>query len=469
MIQTFRLTNEPGGLGLSCSPAGLALAGVPLLRTTTTGFEPRSDSEITTLLRAAFGANGGPILSQSRLEAIAQALNNRDFGLAAIAAVQMRIPELSSEAAARIARAEEKLSKYNYDPDEPRDWHGRWTRDGSAGPVNVAALGIERDQKVDAHLSDRPQRVADNASSDAAATSGDADVDDARAPKSLKETFERKYDDLGPTDFAKKVIQFGYWLGEASRTLSSVDRERVLAEYSFLQDRLSFWLAYEYKPVRAQGHLLSAALTLYQGAVNGGIVGPRQWPESMVDVAGTASLFSGGPPRRPSTKPAIDEVPTALEGMPKEMEGLGGVADNSDVGITWNQGIKDQGKPFEDYIKKEDPEVVELEPPPNPKGFDLFKPATKEAISAKTLNTLTVGYIKNPKSIFKKLREYVDAALDYEQHRDSDLDPVANIDSKTIHLAIPEYTNPTQWRYLNRGIIYGKDNGVKVVITRIRE
>ena len=91
MIRSFRLTNEPGGLGLSCSPTGLALAGVPLLAKTAAGFERRPSSEITALLKAAYGANGGSILLQSRLEAIAQALNNGDFGLAAIAAVQMRI------------------------------------------------------------------------------------------------------------------------------------------------------------------------------------------------------------------------------------------------------------------------------------------------------------------------------------------------------------------------------------------
>lgn len=34
MMRVFRLTNESGGLGLSCNPNGVALAGVPLLRRT---------------------------------------------------------------------------------------------------------------------------------------------------------------------------------------------------------------------------------------------------------------------------------------------------------------------------------------------------------------------------------------------------------------------------------------------------
>ena len=32
VVRVFRLTNERGELGLSCTPAGVSLAGVPLLR-----------------------------------------------------------------------------------------------------------------------------------------------------------------------------------------------------------------------------------------------------------------------------------------------------------------------------------------------------------------------------------------------------------------------------------------------------
>jgi filamentous hemagglutinin len=92
----------------------------------------------------------------------------------------------------------------------------------------------------------------------------------------------------------------------------------------------------------------------------------------------------------------------------------------------------------------------------------------REAISAKTMNTLSAAYIKNPQNIYNKVVSYVDDAVNYEHRRESDVDP-ADIESKTIHLAIPEWTSPTQWRYLNRALVYGKDNGVKIVITRIRE
>jgi hypothetical protein len=125
-IRMFRLTNEPGGLGLSCTPAGVSLAGVPLLRRTRAGFVPRPTSEITALLNAAYGDES--IRLQSRLGAIAQALNCGDFATAMMAAIHSRTPELSPGAATRLAKAELELTKYNYNPDEPRDWHGRWTR-----------------------------------------------------------------------------------------------------------------------------------------------------------------------------------------------------------------------------------------------------------------------------------------------------------------------------------------------------
>ena len=59
VVRIFRLTNEPGRLGLSCTPAGVSLAGVPLFRSTQAGFVPRPTSEIATLLNAAKAGRHG--------------------------------------------------------------------------------------------------------------------------------------------------------------------------------------------------------------------------------------------------------------------------------------------------------------------------------------------------------------------------------------------------------------------------
>jgi hypothetical protein len=129
--QRFRLVNEPGSLGLSCSDTGLLLAGVPLLRTTAAGLEPRPADEIGALLKSAYGHDVDPTSWSSGLGVVAKALNQGDLGCAMVAALHLRLPELSWEGAARVTRADQALAKY--DPDEPRDERGRWTTDGASG------------------------------------------------------------------------------------------------------------------------------------------------------------------------------------------------------------------------------------------------------------------------------------------------------------------------------------------------
>lgn len=445
-VRVFRLMNDPSELGLACTSAGVSLAGVPLLRRTQAGFIPRPVSEIASLLKAAYGDH--PIALQSRLDSIAQALNHGDFTLAAITAVQTQTPELSAEAALRLVNADEELRKYSYNPEEPRDWRGRWITDVTENE-STAAAAISLDGKVGDDVGGRE------------------DSDSSPESASLEQTFEKKYDNLGPVDFAKEVIQFGDWLGRAGNNLPSTETERALSEYSFLQDRLSFWLDYDYKPAMAQANLLSAALALYQGAINGGVIRVGNLPQSMLNAVGTAAVFMDSPPRfRLSTAPTAETEFSTLAEELKEIEGLGGLVDKGQANIEWNKSINAQGDEFEAYIERQIPGVERL--PLKATTFDLVNPALGEAISAKTLNTLTVSYIKNPQQIYRKVADYINAAVDYEPRRTSDLDPV-DILSKTIQLAIPEYTSPTQWRYLLRAIIYGKENGVSIVVTRIRE
>jgi CDI toxin restriction endonuclease-like domain len=217
----------------------------------------------------------------------------------------------------------------------------------------------------------------------------------AEQPSNDEQEFEKKYDDLGPVDFAKEVIQFGDWLGRAGANLSPEEKEHALAEYSFLQNRLSFWLNYDHTPPMAQGNLRSAALTLYQGAINGGIVGVGNLPESMLAVRGAASFITDGAPRiRPTTKPAFGDAPATPPQRPKEIEGTGRIVDNSEANIAWGKGIKEQSGNWEDYIANENREASKLRP--GAPVFDHFNVETGEAISAKTLNTLTVNRIKNP-------------------------------------------------------------------------
>ncbi len=495
MIRTYRLTNAPGGLGLSCTSAGLSLAGAPLLQKTATGFAPRPKHEVAELIKTAYGEEA-PARLRASLGAIAEALNRGEVARAAIIAVMTRTPELNGEAAARLAKTNEELAKYNYDPSEPRDWHGRWTRDGAAGSVNISApvdLSPARyaSELIGPRISDSERGGAEQYASAApvASSEGEAVEEHSHEPTSPEQEFERKYDELGPVEFAKQVIEFGYRLERDGKNFSSAEKEQALAEYSFLQNRLSFWLGYPYKPATAYGNLLSAAYRLYQGAVNGGIVGVRDMPESMVDVGVGAWAIDNLPQTR--TRAALPEYeiapPSAV--APKESEdgaglaetlteteerpgeigpfgevnGLGGVVDNAEAGVNW---AADQGKTWEDYLAKT---LAAKRLHSLSKAFDFFKPEVREAISAKTLNTLSMVYIRNPRKIFEKLKTYIDTAADYWQPRgDIDLDP-KDIESKTLHLAVHGYTSPMQWRYLHAAFAYGKKRGVSVVITRIRE
>jgi hypothetical protein len=392
---------------------------------------------------------------------------------------------LSAEAATRLVHAEQELTKYNkynYDPDEPRDWHGRWTRDGSAGSAGIAASGIETDQGAGPHVEDRSRRVAENTFPTNASVLSDAghgaaagvpeDDDDSHEPISLEQTFERKYDDLGPAAFADQVLRFGYWLETQGRNLPPDERDHALAEYSFLQSRLSLWLNYDYKSARELGYLLSAATKLYQGATNSGLVPVGHLPPSMLNVAGTIAVFDNPPPSRlrPAAKPAAEELPAELLKPPEHVE-FGAVVSRQSAGVVWGKGIKEQGigegdTGWEKFNASQYPNAKLL--PPGSTGFDLLDETTREAISVKTLDTKTMTYITKPQEIYRTVQRYVGDVLDYEPLKESDLDP-AEIQSKTIQLAIPEHTSPEQWRYLLRAIIYGKDNGVKIVITRIRD
>lgn len=129
--QTFRLTNDVGSLGLRCTSTGVSLAGIPLLRKTITGWAPRPAAEIDALIERAYGRQIDPASVSPGLEVIAQALNRSDLGRAMVATVRLRLPEVSRERASYLAKAYEAFIKY--DPDEPRDSHGRWTTGEDSG------------------------------------------------------------------------------------------------------------------------------------------------------------------------------------------------------------------------------------------------------------------------------------------------------------------------------------------------
>jgi hypothetical protein len=136
--RVFKLSDKPGSLGLSCSERGLDLAGVPLLVRVQDSFSPRSDTEIRALIGHAYRGEIDPNGLMGGLAVIAGALNHGELTRAMIAAVLLKLPELDWDGAVRIAQAENALAKFGFDPNERRDWRGRWTADGDmrSSPAN---------------------------------------------------------------------------------------------------------------------------------------------------------------------------------------------------------------------------------------------------------------------------------------------------------------------------------------------
>ena len=123
-------------LRLVCTPAGVSLAGAPLLEKTDQCLVPRPFDEIDCLVKAAYGASIDPHRFRAGLGVVAVALNRGDIGRALVAVLHMRLPTLTGADADRVARAEGAFAKYS--PDQPRDWRGRWA-DGDGGDRNTGA------------------------------------------------------------------------------------------------------------------------------------------------------------------------------------------------------------------------------------------------------------------------------------------------------------------------------------------
>lgn len=469
----LRRTEGAPALGLECAQDGVTLAGVSLLRKHGTGFESRNPVEIALLVEAACGRDVDPTAVSRSLDVIAKALNQGDLGRAQIAAALVRVEDLDPEAAVRVAQADEILAKQNFNPEEPRDWRGRWTSNGGVGPTKPAS------RKRPPNSAPRPSRmkpaVRVGGRRSTPAPSQGAVSNQLASLQSLHLRLESEFDNLGPVEFSKQVTQFGLWLGGEGSKLNPEQRRDARVQYDFLQDRLSFWLGYKYMPPRAHDNLLSAALFLYQGAVNGGLVpvgGPHGGlPESYVEAGVAAMAYDGPGPFAPSRRLNLDleseELPRVPVSPPRDMGEVGGVAPISIARIIWGRGIGDQGEPLEYYLMLRIPGLRKLLA--NSKTFDLFNDAESRAISVKTLDTLTAFYARRPSNVYSRLAKYVDQAADYRARPGlkADLDS-DDIRSMEIQLAVPELTSPEQWQQIQRAMAYGQSRGVPIVVTRIR-
>lgn len=121
---------------------------------------------------------------------------------------------------------------------------------------------------------------------------------------------------------------------------------------------------------------------------------------------------------------------------------------------------------WREYVCKKLPGTRDLGP--ESKIFHLFNTKSGEAIRTETLYTLAPEYADNPQAISDDLKVHIDAVADYAPSSQNDL-PLAQIKSRTIHLAIPQLTSPVEWRYIFRAELYANRRRVSMIVTQIRE
>jgi hypothetical protein len=178
----WRLSENSGddNLGLACTEQGLVLGRTALIEQRDTGFVVRERSDLEHLLGCAYRTKLNVDRLMPGLATVAAALNANDQGLARIAAVHLRIPDLPDLAARDAMEAEDVLINClrqrelkdeirKASPDDPK--HPGWpagTEGGRGGQFRpkdgaeavIAQDVIERIQRIKARRALRTEALA---------------------------------------------------------------------------------------------------------------------------------------------------------------------------------------------------------------------------------------------------------------------------------------------------------------------
>jgi hypothetical protein len=154
-IQTFRLTPRGGGGGLTCDKAGVALGAADLVRVGADTGRRRCEALPPPALRCILSAAYGPLSEHVLLRVhrglrrAASAIEAGDLCLAGIETVLLRLPDLTPQALARLAKVAE-ITKWGTSwQDQPRvpagqPDGGQWTTgDDESAPAPSAEPAAE--------------------------------------------------------------------------------------------------------------------------------------------------------------------------------------------------------------------------------------------------------------------------------------------------------------------------------------
>jgi hypothetical protein len=176
MIRHMWRLSEGGddhNLGLACTNDGLLLGRTPLIEMRDGRYVVRDSSEIERLLSHGYGRQLSVDRLMRGLATVAAALNANDRGLAHIAAVHLRIPDLPDHAARDRMEATDVLIKYARDEADGSDWNpALHPRAGTppnpgwfapTGGANAEPLSVQTAQNFDpTRSSDAPRNTNDD-------------------------------------------------------------------------------------------------------------------------------------------------------------------------------------------------------------------------------------------------------------------------------------------------------------------
>jgi hypothetical protein len=162
----------------------------------------------------------------------------------------------------------------------------------------------------------------------------------------------------------------------------------------------------------------------------------------------------------------------ALTGVPNQVAGryaAQGVKASDDLIVGWGQGIGKQGSAWEGKLADSYAGSSTTQLPGYFKTFDFYDGVTKEAISAKTLNTMTPARLERPETIYNTLMRYVGKMEEFESYTLTGVTLEAtDIASKTLALAIPARTTEAQMVPILRAVRDAASRGVNIAVTVVR-
>jgi hypothetical protein len=152
----FKLAEGRGSLNsLYCGPDGLYLGSAALIELRDATYFLRHEDDIAALLAAAYDPTPAFGILIPRLRAITDHLQRGELAQAMVAAVLLRLDDLSGAAIARVAQVD-ALLKHNFNPDEPRDSHGRWTDGTESDPPEIGISSSAQQHPPDERGAERP-------------------------------------------------------------------------------------------------------------------------------------------------------------------------------------------------------------------------------------------------------------------------------------------------------------------------